>query len=63
MQSNQRKMQKKITNKHCAELPEDKQCKCINPIWAFKNHSLKTDGSHFNYCLSCEKFKNIKGKG
>jgi hypothetical protein len=35
------------------------ECKCEKPEFAFEKPSLKTDGTYFNYCKLCCKFRDV----
>ncbi|MDD5006667.1 MAG: hypothetical protein WC309_02655 [Candidatus Paceibacterota bacterium] len=38
---------------------ETKTCVCKQPEFAFKTPSMKTDGTYFQYCKKCQKFRDV----
>ena len=38
---------------------EKVECKCKEPDLAFSKPSMKTDGTYFQFCKQCLKFKDV----
>jgi hypothetical protein len=46
--------------KDADEKSKDKDhCQCKKPTWAFEKPSLRTDGTYFNFCNQCKKFRTV----
>ena len=41
------------------EKEKRESCVCETPEFAFEKPAMRTDGTYFNYCKTCQKFRDV----